>query len=276
MRRYKHTSGKKWLQPLRMLHRMHISTHAAHACYFLVLSVFPMLVLMIGLLRYTSLQPENLLDLISGLLPQALLPHAWNLIRDAYAHTSKLVISISALTALWSAGRGIYALQAGLNAVYGLEEERSWLHKRFLCTAYTFLFILVLLLTLVLQVFGNTILKLLQQRALFWTWVDFSDLRFFLLVLVQTLLFCAMFMFLPSKHHGFWESLPGALLGSFGWMSASSLFSLYMQYFPKYANIFGSVYAVALAGFWLYICISIVFYGAVLNRILIGTADKEP
>lgn len=272
MARYnQHIFWGKSLRALRTLQNMHISTHAAHACFFIVLSVFPMLVLMFGLLRYTALQPEDLLDLISGLLPDALLPHAWNLIKGAYENTSKLVISVSALTALWSAGRGIYGLQAGLNAVYGLHEDRSWLHKRFLCTAYTFLFLLVLLLTLVLHVFGNMILKLLQQRAGFWAWIDLADLRFFLLVLVQTLLFCAMFMFLPSRRHRFRGSLPGALLGSFGWMSASSLFSLYVQYFPKYANIFGSVYAVALAGFWLYICISIVFYGAVLNRILMGT-----
>lgn len=262
---------RKWLRALKILQGMHISTHAAHACYFIVLSVFPMLVLMFGLLRYTALQPENLLDLISGLLPDALLPHAWNLINSAFENTSRLVVSISALTALWSAGRGIYGLQAGLNAVYGLPEDQSWLRKRILCTAYTFLFLLVLLLTLVLHVFGNTILQLLQQRTGFWAWIDLADLRFFLLVLVQTLLFCAMFMFLPSRHHGFRESLPGALLGSFGWMTVSGLFSLYVQYFPKYANIFGSVYAVALVGFWLYICISIVFYGAVLNRLLIRT-----
>lgn len=266
---------RKCLQAFKSLQAMHISTHAAHACYFLALSVFPMLVLMFGLLRYTALQPQDLLDLISGFLPDALLPNAWNLISSAYTNTSRLVISLSALTALWSAGRGIYGLQAGLNAVYGFHENRSWLHKRFLCTAYTFLFLLVLLLTLVLHVFGNTLLRLLHQRTVFWRWIDLADLRFFLLVLAQTLLFCAMFMFLPGKRQPFWKSLPGALLGSFGWMTVSGLFSLYVQYFPKYANIFGSVYAVALAGFWLYICISIVFYGAVLNRLLSETEDKR-
>jgi len=178
------------------------------------------------------------------------------------------VVSLSALTALWSAGRGIYGLQSGLNAVYGLCETRSWLHKRLLCTAYTFLFLLVLLLTLVLHVFGNTIVVFLRLRAGFWAWIDYSNLRFFLPVLAQTFLFSAVFMFLPAKRHGFRRSLPGALLSSFGWSTVSGLFSLYVAHFPSYSNIFGSVYAVALAGFWLYICVSIVFYGALLNRIL--------
>ena len=100
----KNTFMGRWRHALNILHDMHISTHSAHACFFIVLSVFPMLVLMFGLLRYTALQPEDLLDLISGLLPDALLSHAWNLIKGAYDNTSKLVISVSALTALWSAG----------------------------------------------------------------------------------------------------------------------------------------------------------------------------
>ena len=253
---------------LQVLRQMHISTHAAHACYFILLSIFPLLVLILGLLRYTPLQPEDLLDLLNGLLPDALLPYAWNLISGAYRNTSRMVVSLSALTALWSAGRGIYGLQAGLNAVYGVPEHRGWLRTRILCAAYTFLFILVLLLTLVLNVFGTTILKLLRQRAWFWAWIDLAGLRYFLLVLIQTLLFCAMFMYLPGTRHSFGESLPGALFGSLGWMTASGLFSVYVEYFPRYANIFGSVYAVALASFWLYVCISILFYGGVLNRIL--------
>lgn len=258
-----------WLRHLHTLQAMHISAHAAHACFFIILSIFPTLVLMFGLLRYTALQPEDLLNFLSGFLPDALLPHAWNLLRSAYENTTRQVISLSVLAALWSAGRGIYGLQAGLNAVYGFSEQRSWLLRRFLCAAYTVLFILVLVLTLVLHVFGNTILLFLQQRSFFRLWGDLAGFRYFLLVTVQVLLFSTMFMYLPCRHHSFRASLPGALLSSFGWMSASSLFSLYVRYFPKYANIFGSVYAVALAGFWLYICISIFFYGAVLNRLLI-------
>ena len=266
---------RKWAVGLRKLRAMHIATHAAHASFFIVLSVFPLLVLMFGMLRYTALQPVDLIDLISALVPDALLPHAWNLISSAYQNTSKAVVSLSALTALWSAGRGIYGLQAGLNAVYGITEDRGWLRTRFLCAAYTFLFLLVLLLTLVLNVFGNTILKFLRQRPGFWSLIDLADFRFLVLILMQTLLFCAMFMYLPGQHHGFWESLPGALLGALGWMSASGLFSVYVEYFPRYANIFGSVYAVALASLWLYVCVSIVFYGAVLNRFL-AQSEKEP
>lgn len=255
---------------IRRVSAMEIPVHAANACYFMALAVFPTLVLMLGLLRYTSLQPGDLMDLAQGFLPEALQPYAWKLISGTYENTSKLVVSLSALAALWSAGRGIYGLVKGLNAIYDVREHRGWLQTRCVCVVYMVLFILVLMLTLVLHVFGNTIVQFLRTAAdpEFLIWVDLIDLRFFLLVALQTLLFCAMFMYLPDRDNGFRESLPGALLGSVGWMSASSLFSMYVQHFPRYSSIFGSVYIVALAMLWLYVCVSIVFYGAVLNRIL--------
>ncbi|MBQ2392588.1 MAG: YihY/virulence factor BrkB family protein, partial [Alistipes sp.] len=84
-----------------------------------------------------------------------------------------------------------------------------------------------------------------------------------------------MFMYLPAEAHRFQESLPGALFASFGWMSASGLFSMYVEYFPRYANIFGSVYAVALTSLWLYVCVNIVFYGGVLNRLLVQSRNNH-
>ena len=102
-----HNTFRKCLPHLQLLRDMHISAHAAHACFFLILSAFPLLVLMLGILRYTALQPEDLMDLLASLLPDALQPYAWKLISNAYGNTSKLVVSVSALTALWSAGGGL-------------------------------------------------------------------------------------------------------------------------------------------------------------------------
>ena len=62
--------------------------------------------------------------------------------------------------------------------------------------------------------------------------------------------------------------MPGALLTALGWLTFSDLFSVYVEHFQNYANIFGSVYAAALAMLWLYFCVCIIFYGAALNRYL--------
>ncbi len=255
---------------VRKVQDLEISVHAAHACYFLILSAFPTLVLLLGLLRHTDLGAADLMDLVAGYLPAPLLPHAWELISETYGHTSKTVLSVSVLTALWSAGKGIYGLMKGLNRIYSVQERRSWLRTRVMCAVYMVLFILVLLLTLVLHVFGNTIVEFLRVRGsgIFRFWADLVDFRFFLLVGIQCLLFCVMYMYLPGRDNGFRASLPGALFSSFGWMAISSVFSLYVARSSGYSSIFGPVYAVALVMLWLYVCVYTVFLGAVLNRIL--------
>ena len=254
-----------------------VPVYAANACYFIVLAVFPTLLLLIGLLRYTGLEVERLGEVLQDVLPEALLPGAEELILNTYDNTSGAVVGLSAVTALWSASRGIYGLLTGLNAIYDVPENRGYVYTRFISMVYTFAFLLVLLLTLVLHVFGATLVDMLSVRGkrLVAFLVEAVDLRFFLLLFIQTTLFSAMFMVLPNRRNRFMDSLPGALLASIGWLVFSDLYSIYVEYFSNYSNIYGSVYGVALSMLWLYFCISIVFYGGVLNHYLTERKSKE-
>ncbi|MBE6947151.1 MAG: YihY/virulence factor BrkB family protein [Ruminococcaceae bacterium] len=255
---------------LDQVRQMQIGLYAAHAGYFIVLSVFPTLVLLLGLLRYTGMDAGDLLSLLSGVVPDALLPAAERLIISAYAYTSRTVVSISAIGVLWSASRGIYGLLMGLNAIYGVQENRGYFYTRAISVLYTFLFLLVLILTLVLNVFGSSILEMLPPlEGAFWVfWLEIIDLRFVLLLLLQTALFTAMFMALPNRKNKFSDSFPGAVFTSAGWFLFSKLFSTYVEYFSSYSSIYGSVYMVALSMLWLYFCLWILFCGGALNRFL--------
>jgi len=259
---------------IKKVQAMGIPGHAANAGYFIVLSVFPMLVLLLSLLRYTDLDAGDLLRLLEGFLPNALLPAAEKLIVSTFAHTSTAMVSISALGALWSASRGVYGLLTGLNAIYDVREDRGYFYTRTISVLYTFLLVLVLLLTVILNLFGEAILAFLPNaRSNFWRFLSgVIDLRFFLLVFLQTALFTAMFMALPNRKNSLGDSLPGALLTALGWLVFTDLFSLYVEHFSNYSNIYGSVYAVALSMLWLYCCLSILFYGGALNRLLM---DRE-
>ncbi len=254
----------------RRVRKMGISGHAANAGYFLLMSVFPALLLILSLLRYTALDAGDLLALLEGFLPQALMAPVERVVISTYAHTSTAVISLSALGTLWSASRGIYALMTGLNEIYDAPESRGYFRTRLLCMVYTLLFLAVLLVTLVLGVFGDGLLSLLPPASggLGLLLTEVLDLRFFLMLLLQTGLFIAMFMFLPSRNNRFRSSLPGALLASAGWLIFTKLFSVYVEHSGNSAGIYGSVYALALGMLWLYCCMSIVFCGGALNALL--------
>ena len=254
----------------RRIAQLRVPLYAANACYFIVLAVFPALLLLLGLLRYTPLEVERLGEMLSGVLPEALLESAEELILITYDNTSASALGISAVTTLWSASRGIYGLLTGLNGVYDVTEDRGYFYTRFISVVYTFAFLVVLLMTLSLHVFGTRLLGLLQKAShpFLRFLMDILDLRFFLLLILQTAIFTAMFMVLPNRRNRFWDSLPGALLASSGWLIFSDLYSIYVEHFAHLSNVYGSVYAVALSMLWLYCCMAIVFYGGALNRYL--------
>ena len=251
----------------RKISRLRIGVHAANTSYFLILSVFPTLVLLLGLLRYTRFGEAELVELLTGILPSALLPEAEVLIHRLQSANSAMV-GLSALGALWAASRGIFGLLTGLNAIYGVSENRGYFYTRAISLFYTFSFLFVLLLTLVLHVFGTGLLEYLRQNT--GGFIQFAlrviDLRFFLLLALQTALFAAMFMALPNRAGRLSDSLPGAFFASSGWLIFSHLYSIYVENFSNYDTLYGSVYAMAVSMLWLYFCICILFYGGVLNR----------
>ena len=264
------SSFSKTVRFLRAVSGMKVPLYAASAGFFIVLSTFPALVLLLALLRQTGLQVEDLLEVLGSILPEALAVNAEDMIIDAWSGLSGTMVGMSAFTALWSASRGIYGLLTGLNAIYGIRETRGYFHTRFLSVAYTFTFLLVLLLSLVVHVFGNTLLELLRHRpGSFAAFLARTvDLQAIILLTVESLIFALMFMVLPDHRVSFGASWPGAVLAALGWLIFSDLYSVYVENFAPLSSVYGSVYAVALSMLWLYCCISILFYGGALNHFL--------
>lgn len=254
----------------RHLQSLDIPLHAANAGFFIILSVFPALVLILSLLRFTGLQVSSLVEVLSTILPAALMGTAEELVLLTYENSTGALVGLSALTALWSASKGIYGLMTGLNRVYGVSEDRGWLYTRSISVLYTFVFLAVLLLTLVVHVFGGTILSLLplSRVRLIRILSGIIDFRFWLLLGVQTLVFMLIFAFLPNGRNKLRDTIPGAVLASLGWLVISWAFSLYVANFASLTNIFGSVYTLALAMLWLYFCLCLIFYSAALNQYL--------
>ena len=266
---------QKWMKRLENLvfniASMQIPVYAANACYFLAIALFPGLLLILASLRYTPLSATDLIRLLEGILPSALMGAAESLIVSTYYNSSGAVLGISAIAALWSASRGIHGLLTGLNNIYGVQEDRSWLYTRLISVGYTFVFLILVIVTLVFSVFGQT---LAEQ---FWTvrhplvqfFVDLIDWRSVWLLVIQIVIFDLIYMVLPNKHNRFLRSLPGAVVAAVGWQGFSNVFSFYVENMvERYTNIYGSVYMVAIGLLWIYCCMCILLFGGVLNRLL--------
>lgn len=148
-----------WLAaPVRLVRRIasfRVPLYAANASFYLVLSVFPAILLVLALLPHTGLTEAHLLSALHGVIPSVFEPALEWVIRDLGSNSSLTLIPVSAIMAIWSSSRGVYCIKTGLNAIYGERESRGYVYTRLVSVLYTVLLLAALLLTLVLHVFGS-------------------------------------------------------------------------------------------------------------------------
>ena len=80
---------------LRYILSQKISIYATHTGYFVILAIFPSLVLFLSILRFTGLQVSTLTGMLEGVLPDALMPTVERLILSTYRNSTGAVVSIS-------------------------------------------------------------------------------------------------------------------------------------------------------------------------------------
>lgn len=205
-----------WLAaPVRFIRRIasfRVPLYAANASFYLVLSVFPAILLVLALLPHTGLTEAHLLSALHGVIPSVFEPALEWVIRDLGSNSSLTLISVSAIMAIWSSSRGVYCIKTGLNAIYGERESRGYVYTRLVSVLYTVLLLAALLLTLVLHVFGSQLTAWIAGKHVPILRLLSRVLRFRGLVLfaLLTLLFWAILCVFPNRRIPLLRALPGA------------------------------------------------------------------
>ena len=253
-----------------------VPIYAGNAAFFIVLAVFPALMLVFSLLQFTPYTVADFAALMEDVLPGALSPLVTYLTDEVHALNAGAVIPITAVAMLWSASRGILGVLNGVNAIYGASETRSYLAKRIIALVYMVLFIIGIVLTLVLYVFGKKIQAMIIARipALAQATIFVMQFKYAVILVYLTLLFTLVFKVFPNTHTKFLQCLPGAVLASLGWLGFSALFTVYIDHFSNYSVVYGSLTTVIVTMVWLYFCLCIVFFGGALNYFLMR-ANRE-
>ena len=243
----------------------------------MLLSVFPGVSLLLSLLPYTPLTLDLLLAFCEEFAPDWTLRALEFFVRTLYASSSAAIVSASAVLTLWSASKGMLSLLYGLDAVLEVRETRRYLRRRLLCVLYTVGMLLALLLTLGLYVGGQALLTFLLARGFSFAAVlepVLQNLHLYSLVLL-TALFTGVFLALPDKRQRFVHVLPGAAGAACAWVIYSEIYSWYVNHIAKASALYGSLSVLLLMLLWLYACISILFYGALLTHALVDWKKKQ-
>ncbi|MBR2765211.1 MAG: YihY/virulence factor BrkB family protein [Blautia sp.] len=244
----------------------HIGAYAAQAAYFLFLSFIPFILFMTTLIRYTDLSYNMLSSMIRGVVPRNLQSFVMELVSEVY-NRNTAIMPITALLALWSAGKAIQSLINGLNTIYHVKETRNWLINRIYAVFYTFLFGMAIAGSLVFLVLGGRLEKMLQAHLPRFMVISISIFGFKTMVMCVAifLIFVFLYRVLPNRKATFKSQAPGAAIIAVAWTIFSNLFSLYFELFPGFNNMYGSLTALIILMFWLYWIMLFVLYGAEIN-----------
>lgn len=250
----------------RQMGRQNISAFAASTAFFFFLSLVPMLIMVCTIIPYTPLTEENLVTAVTDLTPDMIDPLAQSLIAEVYDKSAG-ILSIAVIATLWSAGKGVLALIRGLNAINGVVEERNYFLLRVIASFYTVVMLLIVVLSLFIMVFGNQLVEFLlhsvpQVKVI----IEFlMNFRFLFVWMVLTVLFSAVYAYVPNKKLHFREQIPGASFSAVVWSVFSWGFSIYVGR-PQSYSIYGSLSIIVIVMVWMYFCMYIVMIGSYLNR----------
>lgn len=255
----------------KILSRDSITNYAAQSCFYMILSFFPFLVLLMSLIHYLPVTPETIIEILQAVAPPQIEPMLESIINDVYNNSSIAVISMTTIVILWSAGKGFLSIIQCLNTIYDAHRHRNWFISRMMSTFYTIIFLFSIAASLILLVFGN---KLVSFIGLFLPGIAnvleaIIHNKSLLFPCALMLLFMFMYKYLPNRKSTLLNELPGAVFSSVGWFLFSYFYSIYVNNSPNFSLMYGSLSTLIFALIWMYSCLIILFLGAELNMFIL-------
>jgi len=256
---------------LKALQKDHVGAYAAQSAYFIMLSFIPFVILLLTLVQYTALTKADIYIVAREVFPESMNGFVISIINEVYSRTA-VTVSLSAIVTAWSSGKGFLALMRGMNSIYDVEEQRNYILLRLRAACYTVVFVVSIILTLLVLVFGNTIheaaLKHLPLLAVVTgLLVGLKDVVYLIFL---TLVFMILYKFVPNRKARFFSQTPGAAFSAVCWYLFSMGFSLYVNYTPRLVNMYGSLTTLIVIMLWLYFCMYIILLGAEINSYFEG------
>ena len=249
----------------------YVSEYAAECAYFTILSFIPFIIFFLTIIQYTNIDKETIIFSISEITPRSMQDMILGIIEEVYSK-SVGTMSIAAIIALWSAGKGFYSLSKGLRKIYKIKDDKGNFIKRIEGTIYTLIFIIAIIFFLIIMVFGNRINEIITQKfksfAVITSYI--LKIRIFIFLFAMFILFLMIYSFVPKHKYKIKSQIFGAIFASVAWYVISWIFSIYIDLFDGFSNTYGSLSSIILVMMWVYVCMYVVLIGAEIN-ILIET-----
>jgi membrane protein len=246
---------------------------AAQLAYYLLFSIFPMLLFLAALLAFLPI-PE-LMESLLGYLSRVLPGEAYRMLRgtviEVLQHQRPGLLSIGLLVTVWSSSSAMAALIGSLNVAYKVEEHRPWWKQRLLAIVLTSGLAVFTNLALALIFFGGTIGESIARvygfgsaYHIFWNIMQWPLLIIFVLLGIDLVYYLA-----PNLPLLRWRWItPGSVFAVVCWIIISYGLRFYLARFSNYNATYGSIGGVMVLMLWFYLTGLVMLIGGEINSVL--------
>ena len=238
-----------------MIGKKKVAVYAAASDYFLFMSLVPILMLLVSLIRFLPFSQADVLEIFADAVPASVYDVIRTIVESIY-RSGGGVITVSILLTLFSASGAMRAIMKGLDAVYEVERRENVLV--FFARAYVYMLILIviIILSLAVMVYGGVLLGWLHSTLPNSAFVEglFSltkYMRYLLVLAILTLSFILLYRWVPAGEHHSVCQWPGALFCAVAWAVFSWVFSLYVSVSDKF-GAYGYIGTIMVAMMWMY------------------------
>ncbi len=247
-----------------------VGDSAAAMTYYLIFSFFPIVIMGSTILGYANISPDVVYEIFKDILPNDIIEIVNEYLIYVTLYKSKNILMVSIFFTVYFPMRAMYKTVNEINNVYGQENKRNIFVKFIIVLAFTLFFVVISFVSSVMFVLGRGMLSAASE------YFEISDrfinfwvaARFFMITMILFVTMTLLYWGAPERKVRLSEAVPGAAAAVLGFITASSLFSYYVENLGNYSVVFGSIGAVIVLILWIYIISTIIIIGAEINCVL--------
>ena len=254
--------------------RTGVSRSAAALSYFLILTLFPLLMCINYFIGLFHLDLEQLVRGLDQVLPDEALTVIVEYLVYVSQAQSPALLWASLATIVLSASAGMRTLFQAMDELYQAR-RRPPFRRMVASVVLSLLFLLTIYLSVVVIFTGDWFFWFLEQHlpariaqlapltllSRLWLWLRYLLLFCFVLALVLIVYRAGI----SHKHLSSRVLLPSALLTALAMAACSAVFSWFIGMSSRYALVYGSLASLVILLVWLYLCGNILLLGAVVG-----------
>lgn len=251
---------------LGILKKPEMAILPSNIAFNIILAIIPLLTIVVLIASYFDISIDLVSNLVSNVMPKQVSDIIIDVISGKGFDRS---IGIFNVIAFLVASNGTYAIINTSNTLYKIR-KRDWLKDRISSIVLLFIVIILFVFLLIVPVFGENIIDLMNNARLLSNYADEAIILFNIIKWPMTLLIIYLnikliYTIAPSKNIKSEETTYGAAFTTIGWTLATIIFKIYINHFARYDIIYGNLASIIIMMVWMYFLSFIFVLGMAIN-----------